>query len=75
VGQVSRSSQLSNSACTSAAYWVALALPFEPDRVERYWTRVKLVYGVAWLAICAWVFFTGQSDGLLLALDRDARFG
>jgi 4-hydroxybenzoate polyprenyltransferase len=54
---------------------VALALPFEPDRVERYWTRVKLVYGVAWLAICAWVFFTGQSDGLLFALDRDARFG
>ena len=25
------------------------ALPFEADRVERYWTRVKLVYGVAWL--------------------------
>jgi 4-hydroxybenzoate polyprenyltransferase len=54
---------------------VALVLPFEADRVERYWTRVKLVYGIAWLAICAWVFFTGQSDGLLLSLDRDARFG
>jgi 4-hydroxybenzoate polyprenyltransferase len=54
---------------------VALALPFDGNRVEAYWTRVKLVYGIAWLAICAWVFFTGQSDGLLLSLDRDARFG
>jgi 4-hydroxybenzoate polyprenyltransferase len=54
---------------------LALALPFRPDRVEQYWTRVKLVYGVAWLFTCAWVFFTGHSDGLLISLDRGARFG
>jgi 4-hydroxybenzoate polyprenyltransferase len=54
---------------------VALLLPFQPDQVERYWTRVKLVYGVAWLAICAFVYFSGHSAGLLLALDRAASFG
>jgi 4-hydroxybenzoate polyprenyltransferase len=54
---------------------VALALPFRPDRVEQYWTRVKLVYGVAWLFTCAWVYFTGHSDGLLISLPRGARFG
>jgi len=26
---------------------------------------VKLVYGVSWLVICAWVFFNGESSGLL----------
>lgn len=54
---------------------VALVLPFDPAKVERYWTRVKLTYGVAWLFTCAWVYFTGQSDGLLLSLDRNVRFG
>jgi 4-hydroxybenzoate polyprenyltransferase len=44
---------------------LALFLPFAPDKIERYWTRVKLVYGVAWLMICAWVFFYGKRAGLL----------
>jgi 4-hydroxybenzoate polyprenyltransferase len=43
----------------------ALVLPFAPDKVERYWTRVKLVYGVSWLTICAWVWWFGQLHGLL----------
>ncbi|HMJ13067.1 MAG TPA: UbiA family prenyltransferase [Polyangiaceae bacterium] len=50
----------------------ALFVPFVPDNVERYWTRVKLVYGIAWLFICAWVFFKGQSSGLLWAIERTA---
>jgi 4-hydroxybenzoate polyprenyltransferase len=54
---------------------LALFLPFDPQRVERYWTRVKLTYGVAWLFTCAFVYFTGHSDGLLISLDRGARFG
>ena len=54
---------------------LALFLPFDAQQVERYWTRVKLVYGVAWLFTCAWVYFTGHSDGLLISLDRAARFG
>ncbi len=46
------------SACT-------LLLPFVPDRVERYWTQIKLVYGVAWLVLCVWVYLYGHSAGLL----------
>jgi 4-hydroxybenzoate polyprenyltransferase len=43
----------------------ALAIPFTPANIERYWTRVKLTYGVSWLVICAWVFWYGQRAGLL----------
>jgi len=45
--------------------FLALFVPFAPDQIERYWTRVKLVCGVAWLIVCAWVFFYGQRAGLL----------
>ena len=44
---------------------LALAIPFPQTNVERYWTRVKLVYGVSWLMICAWVFVYGDRAGLL----------
>jgi 4-hydroxybenzoate polyprenyltransferase len=44
---------------------VALFIPCRDDRIEQYWTRVKLVYGIAWLMLCAWVFFEQQSVGLL----------
>jgi hypothetical protein len=50
----------------------ALILPFHPDRVAVYWTRVKMVYGVAWLAICAFVFFEGETSGLLASVERAA---
>lgn len=43
----------------------ALLMPFEVERVVQYWTRVKLVYGVAWLFVCAWIFFLGESSGFL----------
>jgi 4-hydroxybenzoate polyprenyltransferase len=43
----------------------ALVVPFSDKSIEQYWTRVKLVYGFAWLVICAWVFFTGGRAGLL----------
>lgn len=46
----------------------AFLVPFTPERIERYWTRVKLVYGAAWLFVCAWVYLHGQSDGLLWIL-------
>lgn len=51
---------------------VALVLPFSPDKVARYWTQVKLTYGVAWLVICASIFFHGGSSGLLVSIDRAA---
>jgi 4-hydroxybenzoate polyprenyltransferase len=59
------------AALTSA---VALVLPFSPDDIAKYWTRVKLVYGVAWLVICAVIFLQGHSSGLLVAIDRSATF-
>ena len=43
----------------------ALVVPFSETSIERYWTRVKLVYGVAWLVICAWVWWFGDRAGLL----------
>jgi 4-hydroxybenzoate polyprenyltransferase len=43
----------------------ALVVPFSEIKIERYWTRVKLVYGVAWLVICAWIFWYGDRAGLL----------
>lgn len=48
----------------------ALVVPFRINEQEAYWTRVKLVYGIAWLVICAIVYFTGQSQGLLWAITR-----
>jgi 4-hydroxybenzoate polyprenyltransferase len=44
---------------------LALVLPFTEDDVERYWTRVKMIYGVSWLVICAWVWWFGRLHGLL----------
>jgi 4-hydroxybenzoate polyprenyltransferase len=52
---------------------VALFVPFIESNVEKYWTRVKLVYGVAWLVICAWVWFHGESSGLLASIPADAK--
>lgn len=48
----------------------ALIVPFRVNEQEAYWTRVKLVYGIAWLAICGFVYFTGQSQGLLWSISR-----
>jgi 4-hydroxybenzoate polyprenyltransferase len=53
------------AAAVSAA---ALFIPFTESNIERYWTRVKLVYGVSWLVICAWVWLHGESSGLLASI-------
>jgi 4-hydroxybenzoate polyprenyltransferase len=50
----------------------ALFIPFDDKQIERYWTRVKMVYGLAWLLICAWVFFYGTTSGVLYAFPRSA---
>jgi 4-hydroxybenzoate polyprenyltransferase len=49
---------------------LALVVPFRANQQEAYWTRVKLVYGVAWLVICGFVYFTGHSQGLIWAISR-----
>lgn len=46
----------------------ALAVPLEGPDMERRWTLVKAVYGAAWAFVCAWVFFTGGSAGLLWSI-------
>jgi 4-hydroxybenzoate polyprenyltransferase len=54
---------------------LTLAIPFSEQRVERYWTLVKMVCGIAWLFICAWVYCKGHTAGLLWSIDRAANFG
>lgn len=51
----------------------ALLVPYASDQVERYWTRVKLVYGVAWLVICAAVFLQTRTSGLLWSIEQMTR--
>ena len=46
----------------------ALLVPLDRGDMEQRWTLVKLVYGIAWLLICAWIFFTGSSAGLLRSI-------
>jgi 4-hydroxybenzoate polyprenyltransferase len=46
----------------------ALAVPFASNHIARYWTHVKLVYGVTWLFVCAWIFFRPESAGILLSI-------
>lgn len=49
----------------AAVSLLAFLVPFSDAAVETYWTRVKLIYGVSWLVICASVFVTGQRAGWL----------
>ena len=50
----------------------ALAVRLAPGGAERFWTQVKLVYGVCWLLACGMAFFDGVSSGLWLRLASDA---
>lgn len=72
----------------SAAYamamvhrWVGLALlvaPLLPMRrggAEAHWNRVRGVFGVAWLAMVAWIVETGGTDGLLVRVAREQVVG
>ncbi len=57
---------------------VAIAVPLRdaeggPEPVERFWTRIKLVYGLAWLAACALCYLGEGSHGWLLSVDGAAR--
>ena len=51
-----------------AGTWMAfgLLLPVHERSAARDWTRVKIIYGIAWLGICAQVYFTGRTAGLWL---------
>lgn len=47
----------------------ALFVPCSDAHIEKYWTRVKMIYGIAWLVLCAWVYFKGYSSGLVWRVD------
>lgn len=49
-------------------------VPFGDD-TPRYWNRVRLLLGLAFLVECATVYFLGHTQGLWLQIPVDARFG
>ncbi|MCA9692763.1 MAG: UbiA family prenyltransferase [Nannocystaceae bacterium] len=53
-----------------AGLLIALAalLPCSDGGVPRYWDRVRMVFGAAWLLTCARIFLTGGAHGLALEL-------
>ena len=51
----------------------ALLIPLRGGAVERFWTRVKLIYGFAWLTACALCFLGGGSEGLLWSVEGATR--
>ena len=67
----------------SAAYaialvnrWVGLALlvapvlPFARGQEDGYWNRVRMVQGLAWLAMVGWVVWSGSTMGLVASIER-----
>jgi 4-hydroxybenzoate polyprenyltransferase len=56
--------------------WVGLALfvaPFIPlgrDDTSTYWNRVRLVQGLAWLAMVGWVAWSGATTGAVVSVER-----
>lgn len=46
----------------------ALLVPLRDSAVDAYWTRIKLISGVAWLCICAVTILTERSHGLLVTV-------
>ncbi len=51
----------------------ALFVPLRDGTAGKYWTHIKLISGIAWLCICAFVLFTQRSHGVWLAVDIAAR--
>jgi 4-hydroxybenzoate polyprenyltransferase len=52
------------------AMLVAPLVPFTDGDPGRYWTRVRLVLGLAWLGVLAVVAITGTSSGFLVHIPR-----
>jgi 4-hydroxybenzoate polyprenyltransferase len=51
----------------------AALLRLDEAGAARYWNQVRLVFGITFLATCAWVFSSGGTDGLLLQVATDQR--
>lgn len=48
---------------------VSLVLPLKQERAGVYWNRQRAIMGVVWLALVAWLWLYGETDGWLLTLD------
>lgn len=53
--------------------WLGLALllapmlPVDAAKANRDWNRIRLVFGVVWLAMVGWILWTGTSNGLVVS--------
>lgn len=47
------------------ALFVTLLIPLNHKKVNIYWNQVRLVMGLAWLAMVAWIYWYGSTTGLL----------
>ena len=56
------------------AVLVSSRLPIGED-TPRYWNRVRMILGLAFVAECVTVYLTGQTQGLWLKIPVDATFG
>ncbi len=65
------------ASCLSPWAGIAIAagalVPFG-DNIPSYWNRIRLLCGLAFLAECATVYLTGQTQGLWLQIPVDTRF-
>jgi 4-hydroxybenzoate polyprenyltransferase len=53
---------------TAIVFALALALPFGATAPERDWNRLRLVFGVGWLATLGVVWWRGELDGVFTRL-------
>jgi 4-hydroxybenzoate polyprenyltransferase len=56
------------------ALLATLLIPFKKDKAAAYWNQVRLVTGIVWLAMIAWIFFNGGSSGLLVNIGPEKTF-
>ncbi len=47
---------------------VTLLIPFPKGKAHIYWNRVRVVMGLIWLAMIAWIYWYGCSKGFLVSL-------
>jgi 4-hydroxybenzoate polyprenyltransferase len=46
---------------------LAVVLPHQPGQADRYWNRVRVIFGLGWLVLTGYVFWQGHADGWLLS--------
>lgn len=54
---------------------LAVLVPHRPQQTETYWNRVKLVFGISWVAACVGVYAADGTQGLLWQVSRSGGAG